>query len=135
MDEAKPKRRAGFRFSLRTLFVAVTLFGIWLGLQMKWIRDRHSYLAAHPDASEVPRPTDKPAIAPGFLGLFGEAAQTRMSVQSPGFWSQRDDRKTKPSPESVQLRKLFPEAIIEVMEGHTLYYTWDPGKNWDWGKR
>ena len=34
-----PHRR-WFRFSLRTLFVAVTLFACWLGWQMKFIRDR-----------------------------------------------------------------------------------------------
>ena len=33
-------RRHWFRFSLRTLFVLVTLVACWLGWQMKFIRDR-----------------------------------------------------------------------------------------------
>ena len=35
----KPRRNL-FRFSLRTLFVLLTLFGVWLGMQVKWVRDR-----------------------------------------------------------------------------------------------
>jgi len=36
-----PFRRRWFRFSLRTLFLLVTVFGVWLGVQVKWIQDRH----------------------------------------------------------------------------------------------
>jgi hypothetical protein len=39
-----PKRRWP-RFTLRTLFVVVTVFGVWLGWQLNWIRQRHVYLA------------------------------------------------------------------------------------------
>ena len=38
------KPRRWFRFSLRTFFVLLTLFGVWLGVQVKWIRDRHEAL-------------------------------------------------------------------------------------------
>ena len=37
-----PKRR--WTFTLRTLFVVVTVFGIWLGYEMNWIRERHAFL-------------------------------------------------------------------------------------------
>jgi hypothetical protein len=43
MTETKPKRR-WFRFSLRTLFVLVTVIGVaagWLANQLNWIRQRH----------------------------------------------------------------------------------------------
>lgn len=39
-----PKRR-WFRYSLRTLLVAVMVFGCWLGYELNWIRQRHSVLA------------------------------------------------------------------------------------------
>ena len=35
-----PKRR-WFRFSLRMMFVVVTVFGCWLGYELNWIRQRH----------------------------------------------------------------------------------------------
>ncbi len=34
--------RRWFRFSLRTMFVLVTLLGVWLGWQMKIVRDRQA---------------------------------------------------------------------------------------------
>ena len=43
MDE-KPKR-SWFSFSLRTMFVLVTIFGVWLGWQRKFVRERKAVLA------------------------------------------------------------------------------------------
>jgi hypothetical protein len=39
MAEAAPKRR-WFQFSLRTLFAVVTVIAIWLGWELKTVRDR-----------------------------------------------------------------------------------------------
>ena len=38
-----PKRR-WFQWSLRTLFVVMALFGCWLGYEVNWIRERHTWL-------------------------------------------------------------------------------------------
>ena len=38
-----PNRR-WFRFSLRTMFVVVTLVGCWLGNSLIWIKQRHELL-------------------------------------------------------------------------------------------
>jgi hypothetical protein len=38
-------RRRWFAFSLRALFVVVTVFGCWLGYQLNWIRERHEALS------------------------------------------------------------------------------------------
>ena len=38
-----PERRC-FRFSLRTMFVVVTVMGGWLGYCLNWIRERHAAL-------------------------------------------------------------------------------------------
>ena len=40
MSDVSPPRRRWFRFSLKTLFVVLTLFGVWLGVQVNWIRQR-----------------------------------------------------------------------------------------------
>jgi hypothetical protein len=37
---APPRRR--FRFSLRTLFVLVTVFGVWFGWELKFVRERQA---------------------------------------------------------------------------------------------
>ncbi len=36
-------KRRWFRFSLRTLFVVVTVFGVWLGWEIKYVRDRRRF--------------------------------------------------------------------------------------------
>ena len=36
--------RLPFRFSLRTFLLLLTVFGVWLGVQVKWVRDRHDAL-------------------------------------------------------------------------------------------
>ena len=49
MNSPSPLRRRLFRFSLKTLFVLVTVLGVflgWLAVQVKWIRDRHQLLAS-----------------------------------------------------------------------------------------
>ena len=38
------KPRRWFRFSLRTFFGLTTLLAVWLGVQVKWIRDREAAL-------------------------------------------------------------------------------------------
>jgi len=42
-----PKRR-WFRWSLRTMFVVVTVCG-WIGYQLNWIRQRHEFIEAEVD--------------------------------------------------------------------------------------
>ena len=46
MTETKPKRR-WFRFSLRTLFVLVTIIGKRLGYSFNWIRQKSWYRQIH----------------------------------------------------------------------------------------
>src|SRR5712671_3365606 len=47
MTPPTPPRRRWFRYSLRTFFVVLTIFGVWLGVQVKWIRDRHAAIELH----------------------------------------------------------------------------------------
>jgi hypothetical protein len=45
MAEEAPTRRRWFQFSLRTMLLLVTVFGVWLGYEMNWIHSRRSFLA------------------------------------------------------------------------------------------
>ena len=95
-----PPRRRWFlpRYSLATLFVVVTVFGVWLGMQVKWIRDRHEFLNRTLD-----RKTDVCRIggvhdAPGTLRLFGERGVTLILTTEQ---------------ETIEIaRHLFPEATV-----------------------
>jgi hypothetical protein len=108
MTTPTPLCRRWFRYSLRMLFVVVTVLGVWLGVQVKWIRDRHealewlsqqgyllhnSYTAAHtPDS-------------PRILRLFGESGVKEIDLYAPKSIEQ-------PAYHTDALIKLFPEANI-----------------------
>ncbi len=62
-----PSHRRWFRFSLRTFLVLLTLFCVWLGIQVQWIKDRHDVLARYPDISDSACPS-----APWSIRILGE---------------------------------------------------------------
>jgi len=86
---------------LRTLFVLVTIFGVWLGVQVKWIRDRHAATRAiFGEGSE--QFGDTPA-APWPIRLLGEVGISsfgQAEAQAAGYSTER-------------IRSLFPEATIQ----------------------
>jgi hypothetical protein len=45
MDRLTPTKRRWFRFSLRTMFVLVTVFCVWLGYELNQIHSRKSLIA------------------------------------------------------------------------------------------
>jgi hypothetical protein len=44
MPQAPQTRRRWFQFGLGTLFVVVTIFAVWLGWELKFIRERQAFL-------------------------------------------------------------------------------------------
>ncbi len=89
-----PKRR-WFRFSLRTLFVVVTVFGIWLGYELNWIRERHAIIErctgvnpTFPGRPPVYISNPSPA-APGMLWIFGERGYCLLTL---GFYADDPQR-------------------------------------------
>ena len=44
MAHAPPTRRRWFQFSVGTLLLLVTVFAVWLGWELKFIRDRQAWL-------------------------------------------------------------------------------------------
>lgn len=110
-----PKRRWP-RFSLRTLFVAVTVFGCWLGYELNWIRQRHAALVKWDDSEFlVPPPT-----APGLLRLFGEPGYGYISISFEWHDGALSGTLTEQEEAEIKMaRRLFPEAKMV---------------GWNWGR-
>jgi hypothetical protein len=65
-----PSRRRWFRFSLRTMFVVVTLFALWLGWELNYVRERHATRKWIVDSGGVViLGTDQREIAPGIVRI------------------------------------------------------------------
>jgi len=116
-----PRRR--FRFSLRTMFVLLTILIAplaWLTVQVKWIRDRHdAQFWIRCDWSGQNDPRAIPFLphrtyflicdAPWSLRLLGETGMQRIELNGnpkPGAPYTR-----------TQLEALFPEAEFVVVPG------------------
>jgi len=126
----KPRRR-WFSFSLRTLFVVVLVLSIpigWLGMQLKWVHDRHEarewvYHGCLDDWGTkqswwTPWMTTIPDL-PWSLKLLGEYPDCLVAADL-------DLESNEGSAKAEELKRLFPEAAIVV--NHTgeneKSYTW-----------
>jgi len=107
-------RRPWFQFSLRTLIVAVLLVGCglaWLGLQLRWLRDRQqarAWLGASKQSWYAPSMGGKLSVdAPWSMRLFGEPGVVGIGLDVDEF--------LRPTPyDRAELERLFPEARVEV---------------------
>ena len=86
--------------SLRGVLVTVTLLCVWLGVQVKWIRDRHE---AYFGNGVMPNPFSN-TDAPWSLRLFGEEGVDMIDVR-------RDAKFT-----AERVRVLFPEASVSEVD-------------------
>ena len=112
--------RRWFRFGLRTLFMVVTLFGVWLAVQVKWIRDRRAFLSQEGvwnltieqllDPFDNELPEDELLPAPGVLWLFGEKG-------IPGILIDRTKNSAHDEARRREAMHLFPEAYVEMSSG------------------
>ncbi len=108
-----------FRFSLRTLFVLVTVAACWLGYEVNWIRLRRAVVADLPrwQALEgIPNTSMRQPDAPGLLWMFGEPGYAAVSLLVPvdtvdealdESWPPR-----KVAAELQRVERLFPEAMV-----------------------
>lgn len=102
---AKPRRRWFLpRFSLRTMFVVVTVFSLWLGWQAKIVRDRREMISdlqrqGIPFFSRTPFFKPKIPIWRRWLG-----------DQPIGAAGMRIDRLS--SSKLAEFKRLFPEAEL-----------------------
>lgn len=112
--KATPRRR-WFRFGLRTMFVVLTMFSLWLGWQANWIRERHSLIDA-PQQTGVEPEYD---VISQSMSLRAPLQVETKDAPWPLLWLGergvytlyiRDDM---PKAEVARIRALFPEAEID----------------------
>lgn len=109
---ARP-RRTWFRFSLRSLFVLVTLVGVWLGYQMSIVRERQALLASIVARGGIVTETDPSAARmpdiediPWYRRILGDRA-----VASIGMGAEIPSGVAYPATVGRVLR-AFPEAEV-----------------------
>ena len=107
-----PPKRRWFAFSLRTMFMVVTVACVWLGYNLNWIRQRHKaldWLEASPESWYSPYAGPKSKLqarAPWSLRMFGERGIVGIGMDRQDF--------AGPSPYSpATLKELFPEARVD----------------------
>ena len=115
MSEAEPSRR-WFRFSLRTMFVVVTLLAVaaaWIGYNLNWIRQRHEMIdSGGVAAGDGPNHTvGTDPVAPGLLQFFREGAYGYIIV-----FPDRTGGSLTPAEQAKlnRVAQLFPEATVEA---------------------
>lgn len=106
---AAPKRR-WFRFGLRTLFVVVTVFCLFLGgtaYNLNWIRQRHAALSSGRFSGVAYKKADS-VRALGLLWLVGEPSYSGIVIHL----REREPLVATPVKESelIAVCKLFPEV-------------------------
>ena len=116
------RKRHWFSFSLRTMFVVVTVFGVWLGYEILWIQQRHELTDRHGAMVRAeaayglgkvelydPAPHEIPT-AVRVLSLFGEKPWQAVILiffdDGSGKLTTEDKR------ELESARMLFPESMI-----------------------
>jgi hypothetical protein len=104
MDDAPAKSRRWFRFSLRTLFVVVTVVGVWLGWNMNIVRHRRELVewSRQQQAIAVPREL-----------MAEKLAALRMVGAFEGNFTQFDG-----VPEVSLVRRLLGDEAIALFEFH-----------------
>jgi hypothetical protein len=128
MTAPSPPRRRWFRYSLRTFFVVMTAFCVWLGVQVKWMRDRHKAIewvtlhghyidsTSHSEGARDDNPAHRihvfqPVAAPWPLGALGERGITAISV-----WDKDADLgDVSLKQHGRDIERLFPEAHVTVV--------------------
>jgi len=98
--KSRPDRLLTRSFSLQIMLMLVALLCIWLGVQIKWIRDRHraiDWCMTHDGGISL----DGSATAPWSIGIFGERGYR--TIHTCGYYQGK--RKCP-----WNIRSLFPEA-------------------------
>ena len=101
------KRWLTLRFGLGTAaFVLLTVFSVWLGVQVKWMRDRHEATQWISDRWAPGLSETTPTQAPWSIRLLGEpSGQRELMVEV-----HNDAERTVVE----QLRRLFPEREVVI---------------------
>jgi hypothetical protein len=108
----KPPSRRLFRFSLRTMFVVVTVVAVWLGWELKFVRERQAWVQAN---KALIRPGE-PVPVGSVVGMYIDSGATQSyfpiwrrwlgdapvpTIVFPEPWTNHDS-----------VKRLFPEAEL-----------------------
>lgn len=97
---ATPKRH-WFQFSLRSLFVVITLFAMWLGWQLYWFKTRRDWLEAKNYVAAFPAAGARKLPHPQLLiTLFRQEAMSQILLRN------------ATEEEVAKVQRLFPEADV-----------------------
>jgi hypothetical protein len=110
-----PKRR-WLRFSLRTMFVVVTVAACWIGYDLNWIRQRREAVQQtrfSVDNIDPASGTAQEVRAPGLLWLFGEHGYAVLSYTIPPGHDWELSREQEA--ELQRVARLYPEAELIVV--------------------
>jgi hypothetical protein len=113
-------RRRWFQFGLRTMFLAVTVLAVWLGWELKFVRERQAWVHLKQQRftfieteSEWQGPRPASASIPFWRRLLGDEAVIVIHLRS-------DTVQDKA--EWEQAKRLFPEAqIVEAVNGFSAF--------------
>jgi len=111
MNDATKPRGRWFRFSMRTVFVLLTVLGIffsWLAIQIQWMRDRHEaieWLRGH--SAQTVNLAGPSCPAPWSLRILGERGVSWIVIEGLNFPSDRERERR-----GHELQRLFPEAEV-----------------------
>ena len=101
-------------FSLRTLFVVVTIVAGFIAYHANWIRQRREAIAVYGGIYDVPDEFLNPDVvrSPGLLWLFGERGVREFRVSLPDT-VENAGRWIESHPEVERIKRLFPEAEVQ----------------------
>jgi hypothetical protein len=109
------------RFSLRALFVVVTVLGCWLGYVTNWIHQRHAAIA-WPSAVQIGPPLGLSKPLSWSLRLFGERPHGELTLLV-----KRESHAGALNLDAIEeaemerLQRLFPESHVRVLATHFLH--------------
>jgi hypothetical protein len=115
MNDPTSKRR-WFRYSLRTLFVVVTLFALWMGYHLNWIRQRRDarkWIEAHPVGGSIGYHAERRPDISWSLWILGEKAEQIVIMVGEADRDEREEYIDR-----VQnVITLFPESQVVDASG------------------
>jgi len=126
MPTSTPTRRRRFRFSLRTMIVAVTLAAVFIGYHVNWIHERRAVADARKSTwcrslyfSDIDRIIKPRPCAPGLLWLFGECGVVSCTMffgyePKEHFTYHNRDLTPLEEAEVSRIKRLFPEAEVDA---------------------
>jgi hypothetical protein len=110
-----PRRRRWFRYSLRTLFVAVTVLGValvschWLWTQVSWKRARAQALESQFSSHWTRVDAKRGSPAPFGVRILGAPGYGMVTIFVKPFTSDQQMRETL-----QRFSSLFPEAMVRL---------------------